>query len=362
MALPFKEAFTARAIGFRWNSYQQTLGIAPYLGRSYFATQKIPGLELKWIKGRKGLPVSLTASNYDALPTLREPIGFSEMESEMPFFREAYLVKEKDIQMYNSYLSSAESEYAQQILANTMLQPMDLIMGADVVPERMIWQLLTPPDGSPKISIHSNNVRYDYDYDKSGKYKTDHFIELKGNDMWSNPATATPIADLTQAQEQQESVTGEKLTTFQMNQKTWKQLVGADDTRKQVQGAIAYQQGMMLKDSEVKEFLLSNYGITILVYNKLYIGEDKAQHTFIPDGIISAISDGVATLGTVNYGVTPHERVGSILLGNLSIVNTGVVVYTYTEGEPIVRENCLVEEIVLPSYENMDSTFVLKVS
>lgn len=362
--LPLGEAFTARALGVAWNNYQQTLGTAPYLGRSFFGTDKKIGLDLRFIKGRKGLPVALKASNFDAKAPLRDAIGFKDIQNEMPFFRESYMVTEKDEQEYMRYLDAENSELANQVLREIMKNPMDLVLGADVVPERMIWQLMAPADGIPKIDVVvDGGERYviDYTTDNGAAYKKKNFIQLEGTSMWSDSANATPIQDMVDAQEQHKENTGEILSTFVMNQATWKQVVNAEDTKKQVLGSVAYQSGIRLKDSDVKAYLLDNYGITVLVYNKLYIGEDGASHKFIPDGVVSAIAGTASSLGTVWYGTTPEERSGDLVKGTLSIVNTGVSIYTYTTEHP-VNTHCVVSEIVLPSYENMDSVFVMKVS
>ena len=362
--LPLGEAFTARALGVAWNNYQQTLGTAPYLGRSFFGTDKKIGLDLRFIKGRKGLPVALKASNFDAKAPLRDPIGFKDIQNEMPFFREGYTVTEKEEQEYMKYLDAENSDLANQVLREIMKNPMDLVLGADVVPERMIWQLMAPVDGIPKIDVvvdGGDKYSIDYTGDNGVAYKKTNYIELSGTSLWSDSVNATPIQDLVDAQEQHKDNTGEILSTFVMNQKTWKQFVNAEDTRKQVQGILAYQNGIRIKDSEVKSYMLDNYGITILVYNKLYIGEDGASHKFIPDGVVSGIAGTVSSLGTVWYGTTPEERSGSLAKGDLSIVNTGVSIYTYTTEHP-VNTHCIVSEIVLPSYENMDSVFIMKVA
>lgn len=156
--LPLNEVFTARALGVAWNNYQQTLGIAPYLGRSFFGTDKKIGLEMRFIKGRKGLPIALKPSSFDALAPLRDAIGFKDIQNEMPFFRESYMVSEKDEQEYMKYLDSENTALANQVLKEIMKNPMDLILGADVVPERMIWSLLAPADGIPRINL--NVVRF----------------------------------------------------------------------------------------------------------------------------------------------------------------------------------------------------------
>lgn len=361
--LSLSQAFTARALGFAWDKYKESLGIAPYLGRSFFGTDKKIGLELRFIKGSKGLPVSLKASNFDAKAPLRNPIGFSDIQNEMPFFREGYVVTEKEEQEYMKYISAENSALANQVLKEIMKNPMDLILGADVVPERMIWQLLAPADGIPKIDVvvdGGQTYTIDYTTDSGASYKAKNYTAITGTSAWDKPATATPIADLVALQDKAEEERGDKLDRFVMNKKTWKQFVNAADTRKQVLGAIADQAGIMLKEADVKSYLLANYGITILVYNKMYINELGATKTFIPDGVVTALSANVTTLGTCWYGTTPEERSGSLTDGSLSIVNTGVSVYTYTTNHP-VNTHCVVSEIVLPSYENMERVYIMKV-
>ena len=361
--LPLSRVFTARALAAVFNRYAETISTAPYLGRAYFGTDKKMGLDMAFIKGRKGMAVALKASNFDAKAPLRDAIGFKRIENEMPFFREGYMVSEKDEQDYMTFLNANNDAMANQVLREIMKNPMDLVLGADVVPERMIWQLMAPADGIPRINvaIEGQNYTIDYTADNGAEYKANNFIELTGSGLWSAAATATPIQDLVDAQEAHQAKYGEKLVEFVMNQKTWKQFVNAEDTKKQVLGAVAYQNGIRVKDADVKAYMLDNYGIVVRVYNKMYIGEDGASHTFIPDGVVSAIAGTASMLGTVWYGTTPEERSGDLDKGTLAIVNTGVSVYTYTTEHP-VNTHCVVSEIVLPSYENMDSVVVMKVA
>lgn len=368
MALPLKDAFTARALGYAFNKYQESLGTAPYLGRSFFGTDKRQGLTLRWIKGSKGLPVALKGSNFDAQAPLRDGIGFADIQNEMPFFRESYMVTEREEQDYMNYVSAENGALANQVLREIMKKPLDLILGADVVPERMIWNLIAPADGIPRIPVvidgDATNKKYyiDYTADAGVAYKSTNFMQVVGaNDVWTAAATATPIQDLVDAQAQHLANTGENLTVFVMNQTTWRALVAAEDTKKRVQGVITYNAGMPLMEADVKRYLVGNYGITVLVYNKMYMSEAGTATTFIPNYVITAMPSGIRTLGTLWYGTTPEERSGSLANGSLSIVNTGVSVYTYTTEHP-VNTHCVVSEICLPSYEAMDSVFVLKVA
>ena len=364
MALPLKDAFTARAVGIAWNNYKESLGLPPYLGRSFFGTNKKSGLDLRFIKGSKGLPVALKASNFDAQAPLRDGIGFSDIQNQMPFYRESYMVTEKEEQDYASYVEG-NAEYANQILTEIMKSPLDLIKGARVIPERMIWQLMAPADGIPRVSVKidgKDTYYIDYTTDNGVEYKSTHFFENTSTaDKWSSAASATPIQDILDVQEQHKDYTGETLSTFIMNTKTWRMFCNAEDTKKQILGITAYNEGMRITMPEVKAYMLQMYGITILEYNQMFKESDGTSATFIPDGVVSAIAGNINQLGTVWFGTTPEERSASALDGNFSITETGIAVYTYTTDHP-VNTHCVVSEIVLPSYENMDSTFIMKVA
>ena len=70
----------------------------PYLGLQWFPEKKKSGLDLKWIKTHKGLPVSLKPSDFDTLPTIRAREGLKTEKTQMAFFREQMIVTEEDAQ------------------------------------------------------------------------------------------------------------------------------------------------------------------------------------------------------------------------------------------------------------------------
>ena len=348
MALPLAEAFTARSLGVMWNNYEKTLGSAPYLGRQKFGTRKQDSLDLRFIKGKSGLPVSLKASNFDAQAELRDVGGFSDIQNEMPFYRESYMVTEKEEQEYDNYRSAENPNLANNVLREISKKPMMLIEGARVVPERQIWQLLAPTDGVPKIDVQigKNKFTVEYTSDSGTEHKKDHFVDITNGgaattDKWSASETATPLDDLIQ------------------NTETWELVLKAEDTKKQVLGITAYNGGIRLQQAQVTEYL-RGYGIEIEVYDKLYIDENGQTQYFVPTNIVSAQSGGVY-LGDYVFGKTPEERSGSITDGNLSIVETGISVYTYATNHPI-NTHCVVSMIGLPTFEGMDSTVVIKVA
>lgn len=269
MALPLREAFTARALGVLWNDYKAKLGTGPYSGRMKFGTVKQDSLDLKFIKGKNGLPVSLKASNFDAQAPLRDVGGFSDIQNEMPFYRESYMVTEKEEQEYANYQSAENSNMANQVLQEIAKKPFSLIQGALVVPERQIWELLAPEDGVPKVTVNIEGKKYvvEYTTDSGAAHKKDHFVEISGDeDKWNASATATPLDDLIQARRDFAKKTGYSLTRFSMNTETFEMILKAEDTKKQVLGITAYNGGIRVRQADVLSYL-REYGIEIEVYD-----------------------------------------------------------------------------------------------
>lgn len=350
-----RDAYTSKAIALV-NTEVASNRIA-YLGAGLFPAKKKMGLDLKWVKTSKGLPVSLAPSNFDAVSTLRSREGFKLTETEMAFFRESMLVKEADEQEIMRVKDSTDP-YAAEVLSRIFDDANTLVDGANVVPERMIMQLLAPSDGSPKISIEANGVTYAYNYDPNGTYKTNNFASLTTDtDKWSDTTNSDPMDDIATALDAVEAETGERPSIMIVSRKTMDYL----KQNAKIKSAILAQNTtatVFMNDNRVKEVFSNELGIRIIVYSKQYKKEDGTAAKFYPDGFATLIPDGA--LGNTWYGTTPEERT---LMGSgeadVSIVNTGVAVAVTTTSDP-VHTKTTVSEIVLPSYERMDSTYVIK--
>lgn len=149
------EIFTAKAVA---DNYTEVASNAvPYLGTGFFPPKKKMGIDLKWIIGHKGLPVSLMPSAFDAKSTFRDRVGISITETKMAFFRESYIVKEEDEQEIMR-IQDANDPYAANVLEHVFDDARNLIEGAAVVPERMRMQLLAPLGGSMGIEVDRKSV------------------------------------------------------------------------------------------------------------------------------------------------------------------------------------------------------------
>lgn len=353
--MDLRKFFTPAAVAANWTEVASNQ--IPYLGTTLFPARKKAGLDLAWLKGSRGLPVSLMPSAFDAKATFRDRIGFDKLETEMPFFREGYKIKEKDRQELLR-IQESNDPYAEEFVARIFDDTRNLIDGANVVPERMIMQLLFPEGGDVGISIKANGVDYTYEYDPDGSWKTSNYTALTTTALWTAPTTADPFAAFKAAKDAIRSKTGRELRTAIMNTYTFN-LMGATDAVKNRWLTTTGRSMGYLTDAEVKAVVEGTSGLQIAVYDKQYKDESGTAHSFVPNGYVCLIPDG--ELGNTWYGTTPEEAdLRGAANAEVSIVNTGVAI-TRTIQEHPVNANIFASEIVLPSYEHMDEVAVLKV-
>lgn len=321
----------------------------PYLGATLFPNKKQLGLDLSWIKGSRGLPVALMPSVFDSKATVRDRIGLTKIDTEMPFFRESMRIGEKDRQELNKLAASANQAYIMPVVNKIYDDVKELVDGANVQPERMITQLLS----AGKIKITANRVNYDYDYKMSDEHKE----TLLGDARWSEPGS-TPVQDIQTWQDKVEEDTGVRPTKAICTRKTWNYLMQNKSIRLDMNPIGG--QNIIMTDAMLKQYLETKLGISIAVYNKKFSLHDGKNHLFFPDNVFTLIPDG--TLGNTYYGTTPEES--DLMSGEdveVNIVNTGVAITTIKEPHP-VNVNTIVSEIVLPSFEKIDNIFIANVA
>lgn len=350
------DEFKADAIALHYTNASSN-NIAPF-GQGLFPTDKMEGLNLGWFKGHNGIPVSLAPSTFDAKARFRDRVGIEKMETEMPFFREAMIVKEKDEQDYAN-VASSNSKYAEQILKNIFNDTKNLIDGANVVPERMRMQLLAPLGGNMGINITSNGVDYTYNYDPTGTWKANHYSVIETEaDKWTSSETCDPIGDILARRKAQYQLTGEYPATMLMSDETFSLIYNAEKVRS---GFLAKNVSAVveLTEDDVKVYVEMRTKMKIVTYDKMFKDETGMVKKFYPDNIIMMMPN--RPLGTTWYGTTPEERSGRESGAEVSIVNNGVAIETYTTQHPI-NTVCVASEIVLPSFEQMDFCCAIEVA
>ena len=343
----------AKEIATYWTEASENR--VPYLGATLFPARKQLGLDLSWIKGAQGLPVALTPSAFDVKATLRDRIGVKKVETEMPFFREAMRIGEKDRQEINKLLAASNRDTLEPVLNRIFDDAGNLIAGAEVQAERMRMQLLST--GKIKITAE-NRMSYDYDY----KMPSTHKKTLDGSTgykKWSDTANATPVQNIQEWQDKVEEDTGIRPTRAVCTRKTWNYLLANKSIKLDMNATSGDK--IILTDTMLQQYLMAKLGLSVAVYSKKYqVALGGASYLFFPDDVFTLIPEG--SLGNTYFGTTPEES--DLLSGGtdaeVQIVNTGVAVTTIKEPHP-VNVMTIVSAIMLPSFETIDSIFIATV-
>ena len=327
----------------------------PYLGRTLFPRKKKIGLDLSWFKGAGGLPVTLTNATFDADAPLRDRIGFGKIETEMPFFREAMRIGEKERQEILKLMNGNNVQLIMPYLNKIYDDITGLVDGAEVNAERMRMQLLS----TGLISIFSNGIAYDYDYNFDPNHKETLALDAR----WSQFATADPIEDIRKAQQKVEDDTGRRPPRAICTRKTWnyllknEKILGDMDAKGYVKNTNA-----VVNDKLLKKYLLEELDLVVAVYNKKFATSVKNQlaQLFFPDDVFALIPEG--TLGNTWYGTTPEEA--DLLSGQVAaevrIVDTGIAITTIKDPHP-VNVQTIVSGIDMPSFERIAEVYILTV-
>lgn len=329
-------------------SYWETLNQdrAPYLGETLFPNQKKLGLDLKWLKGSKGLPVVLKLSAFDAQAVPRERIGFEKISAEMPFFKESMYIDEELRQELNKVLESGNQAYIDAVMNRVFDDDVTLIDAAAVARERMRMMLLT----TGTIVMASNGQSYTYDYGLDQKQKP------TVTTSWSD-STANIIDDIRTWQDEREDETGVRPTRAICSRKTFSYIMNNTAIRNAVWGN---ENNAPISEAKAKTYLSNELDLSVEIYTKRYKDENGETKKFVPDDTFVLFPEG--NLGNTWFGTTPEESdlMASSAVDNVSIVDTGVAVTTMRKADPVNVET-KVTQIALPSFETAEQIVIADV-
>lgn len=355
----YREIFTPQAVAIVWNQtpYSQT----NYIGSDLFPSRKKVGLDLAWIKGTMGLPVSLMPSAFDTQATYRDRPGLELTETQMPFFREGMKVKEKDRQEIIRFQNNTDVT-ASSAVQRFFDDATNLLRGARVARERMISQLLFPTSGGPNISIKGNGVDISYNYDPNGTWANANSIALEGTSAWNAPTTADPFTNFETIKRRVRTRTGTEPTIAIMNSTTFGLMRSIDAIKNRFltlnNVSLTY-----LTDAEIMDIIRKTTGVTIILNDEQYKDESNVTHTFVPDFYVALVpnSDAARPLGYMYFTATPEEvDLESDSGAQVSIVDTGVAITRVVTQHP-VNVNIYASQICLPTFERMDECAIIKV-
>lgn len=336
----------------------------PFLGEAFFPNKKKMGIDLKWIKTHKGLGVALKPSAFDAIPTVRGRGQAQMTKEEMPFFRESMIIKENDM-MEISRATDSNDPYLQPVLDNLYDDASQLVDGAEISAEKMRMQLLAPSkkDGL-KINVAlADNTMYTYDYDSDKSWSEKHFKELSGTSAWTDKTQSKPLNDIRTATQYLRSI-GVQPTMILGNSTTFDYLL-ENEQMKNALLSITGQSITFMDDVSAAEVLRRKLGLEWVAYDKMYTDYDGEDKKFYPDDYVTIIGSG--QLGSTWRGTTPEELTNLGFMNvpqapvDITVLENGVAVAVQNEYKPAFTVTTTASQIVLPSFEGMDSIYVLKV-
>lgn len=323
----------------------------PYLGEELFPLKKQTGLELKWVKGNKGLPVTLTPSNFDTEATLRDRVGFKAIQTEMPFFRESMKIGEKDRQELNKVIASGNKAYIYPLITNIYDDVSKLVDSANASAELMRMQLLS----TGKIGISANRVNLDYDY----KFNSKHKETLLETAKWSDTKNSTPILDIQRWKQRIKMDTGVEPTRAICTTKTWNYLMLNNSIRLDINPVGG--KNIIMTDTVLKEYMSAKLSLKVEVYDKMYDNGTGVGTPFFADDIFTLLPPTI--LGNSYFGTTPEES--DLLSGGtdaqVQLINNVIALTTIKKAHP-VNVLTVVSAIMLPSFENIETIFIGKVA
>ena len=319
---------------------------APYIGEELFPNDKKRGISLKWLKGAKGLPVVLKTSAFDVHAIPRARIGFEKLTAEMPYFKESTYIDEELRQELNLVLETGNQAYIDSVMNKIFDDETRLLRGARAARERMRMMALT----TGVVSMAANGQEFSFDYG----------VSHKGNASvaWSDHANSDPIEDMRVAKEQIQDETGAVLTRAMCDGVTWRHIRNNEKIKKAI---FVLSNGVgAVSDKQLREYILDEVDIEVVVNDKRYKDENEATAKFMPTDTFVMFPDG--DLGKTWFGTTPAESdlmTGSV--ANVSITDTGVAVTTVQKADPVQVET-IVSMICLPSFEAADQVYIMDIN
>lgn len=338
------DIITSNEIASYWELLTQDR--EPYMGEELFPSQQKLGLDLKWIKGSKGLPVVLKESAFDVAAIPRPRLGFERLATEMPFFKESMYIDEELRQELNKVIETGNQTIIDTIVNRIFDDETRLLEGAAAQRERMRMMMLT----TGVISLSGNGQVYDYDYGVPSTHK------ITTTKSWSDP-TATIIDDIRTLKETIVNDTGVEVTRAICSSKVLGYMRKNTELKQTIM-VLTDGQGFV-SDARIKQFFLDEIGVDIQTNDKRYIDETGTQQRYVPDDVFVMFPAG--QLGTTWFGTTPEQSdLQTSGVANVTLVDTGVAITTMKKTDPVNVET-KVTQICLPDFPTADQIGIIDV-
>ena len=332
---------SAKNIAQYW--IEKNVNEQPLLGETLFPYQKEIGIKLDWIKGAKNQPIALRLSAYDVKSIRRDRKGFEKYTTEMPFFKESMYIDEKLRQELNTMIQTNNEELVNSILTRLFDDQVQLIKASYISMERMRMEALT----TGTITLASDGQAYSYDYGLDASQKK---TVAKS---WSDP-TADIIGEITDYVEKAKA-NGITLTRAVCNSSVAKYFRTNDALKNAI---YVFANGTVnITTARALDYIYNETGISIYVYDNVYVNENGEAVKYIPDDTFVMLPDG--ELGKTHVGVTPEESdLMNSLTADVALVDNYIAVTTHKEHDPVNVE-MKVSMVGLPSFERANEILIV---
>lgn len=339
--------FTSKALASYYNTRVAEQNMQPFLGDELFPARKKMGLNLKWIKGAKGLSTSLSLSAFDVKSTKKDRIGFEALQTKMPFFKNNMLIDEELRQELLIAIEAGNTDYVDTILRNIFDDTMTLLDAAAVTRERMRMQLLST--GTIVLANNGQEYSYDYGLESNQKYTPTTLWNSEDSDPLSDIIAMQDVIENKGYARPRRAITSRKVIRALMKNSGIKEAIYVMSNGK-----------VTLTEANVLNYFRENANLSIAVYEKSYLDESGVAQKYLPEDLFIMIPEG--DLGNTWFGTTPEEadlRSGATD-AEVTIVDTGVAITTTKTTDP-VSVDTKVSEVVLPSFEAADQIIIADV-
>ena len=346
---------TAESIAAYWENIPNT---DTFMFEELFPAKKQLSNKLSYIKGRRGAPIAIRASSYDAKVMPRSRQGFDKVESEIPFFKESIIINEELRQKLNMVLATNNQAYIDSVLNEIFDDEMELLRGARATREKMRAQLIS----TGAVTVNNNGVALSYDY---GLEEWQKVTLSTATDKWSDTANSNPIEDLNEWVSTIKSKTGVTPTRAIMSNNTFNYIVKNEKLAKSIY--ITNNGQGIVTPTMVLDAIKVLTGLTVYTNDDIYYPEgtektkDAVASRYFPENVVSLLPG--TTLGYTVFGTTPEESdlLSSPNIANVRIIDTGVAITTMKQADPVNVET-KVSQTVMPSFENGDKILIATVA
>jgi hypothetical protein len=333
-----------------------------YTGETFFPTVYVPGMKISYLKDTTRLSVALRPSALDAEPTLRGRRGFEQITEELPFFREAFFIGEKEYkELLTIYRGDMASRYATEIIRRFYNDGTELYNGALMQLEAMRMQLLSK---GGIIELQNGNIKYDFKMPAENKFAVTPGAE------WNLTAAADIIGDIRRWREaMQEGPGGTPPSILMMSQKTWSYIA---DNEKINRGFWAERginvtsgSGPSISDEDYKRYIkrklstgASDSGAVefVIISKKYRPYENSVPMPFFEDDKVALLP--LSTLGNTYYTDTPESDFNASGVNTdkfkVTTMKNGITISQSMPDRPPLSIETWVSMIALPSFQAID--------